>query len=121
MYVIVAELKALSSPDVQDLRSFVGAGSFALLLEAEIGQYEKPGGDIFHLAVVSEEWLVERVRLSGGLFSHGYFIVDRFDYRRIWDTISRYSARCTGESWNDVVRQLCRVMTWEFDNYRDAT
>jgi hypothetical protein len=117
--MIVAELKSLSSPDVTNLMEFKEAGEFAILLEMQVGERGRDGGDIFHLTAVSLAWTSKRVRSSGLLFTRGYLIVERFDFERVWDTLHRYCQRCSGDTWDDVERQIARVAVSEFEDYRE--
>ena len=117
--VIIAELKSLSSPDTTDLPTYYADGEFAILVEAEIGERGREGGDLFSLTVASTKWIEAKVLSAGGLLPRAFLIVSSFDYRQVWDTLERYCRRCTGESWDIVARQLSRVMLWEFEDYRE--
>jgi hypothetical protein len=116
-----AELKALHSPDVQDLENWqpTDPERFGFLLQAMIGPFCGQGMESFDIQVCTPAWFGQNMLSDVDLRTGEHIIfMSRYDYRALVGFIERYCHRCEGETWRDVAQRLGRLGRWEFEDYR---
>ena len=112
-----ANLKGLSSPDVDDLRVFRPRDprNFAFVLDAKIGAEGIAEGENFRMLVCTPVWLMENHSVHEVVVGHQLMIVFAYDLDSITRYLVDYCRRCEGGDWYSVVRQLMPLGRWEFD------
>ena len=117
---VKAELKALHSPDVRDLRSFVPRDEdcFRVFVEAMIGPEGDDSSESFGIIVCSPKALAEEAA-SGPVLGRHRVIMASFDYNTLTSTIRAFCGQCEGESWDEVGSKVARLGFWEFEDYRE--
>lgn len=114
-----AELRSLSSTDVDDLMSHAPGEAFCVSLRALIGPQGLPGEESFDFEVCSPAWLaakVERDVLVSGRF---YLLMARFDYEAVEGYVAKRIAQATGSDWPEIATKLARWSRWEFEDYEE--
>jgi immunity protein 8 of polymorphic toxin system len=103
--VIIPEIRGMFAYVVNDLETCKPEGeSFDLLVELTIGPKGGYGEEVFHLRVISAAYVAEQVRD----WSLG-------DLNRV---LTEYCRSATGDTWDEVALKLCRIMDWEFEDYK---
>jgi hypothetical protein len=116
MPVVKAALRAVHSPDVEDLASYAPGDEFGFLLEMMIGPREEEGEEAFELVVCTPGWLartLENHPVSGA----GYLFVGRYDFAAIEAYLRTHVEMVEGATWKDVATKLSRFARWEFEDY----
>jgi hypothetical protein len=117
---IIAELRRLHSPDVQDLQSGPDTpDNFCILIQAMIGPIGASGEESFDFTLCTPKWLAEHLSEGEFLFGRYYLIVHHYDYGLINRTIASLCQRASGSSWHDVAERLATYGRWEFEDYVD--
>ncbi len=116
-----AQLRALHSPDVQDLRSFVPKQSenFSLFVQAMIGLEGDDGEESFDFILCTPTWLQEHITQRGAVLGMHHVIVNQYDYEELLKVVRDFCDRCEGETWRDVAIRLGCLGRWEFEDYQD--
>lgn len=115
-----AELKRVHSPDVEDLENYVPSviDNFGFLLQIEVGPKGSQSADTFDVMVCTPQWLKQRYKPTDILHPSNYLILFEYDYKRLVNFITKYCTRCSGETWEEIARQLSRLGHWEFTDFR---
>jgi hypothetical protein len=111
-----AILKAMHSPDVPDLETFIpDDGPFGFLLQAFIGPSDADGAESFDLTVCTSEWFAFR-RVRGQSIVSGYhtLFVDEYDFQALKNFLERSVQRSEGETWGEIAGKLSWLGQWEF-------
>lgn len=112
-----AVIKGISN-DIVDIETYFpeSVDNFSLSLRVRIGLDCTKGADDFELFVCTPKWLEETVWEAR--WGRGLLIVREYNFSTINGLIHDYVSRCEGASWEDIVRQLGKVFSWEFDDYQ---
>ncbi|MGO4402052.1 immunity 8 family protein [Achromobacter sp. PAB15] len=112
-----AVIKGISN-DIVDIETYFpgSVDNFSLSLRVRIGLDCTKGADDFELFVCTPKWLEETVWEAR--WGRGLLIVREYNFSTINGLIHDYVSRCEGDSWEDIVRQLGKVFSWEFDDYQ---
>src|ERR1700733_4682827 len=117
---MMAELKHLHSPDVEDLTTWApGSDDFAILVQIIVGPAEAPGEESFDVTVCSSAWVTRQAAKERVLAGRHLLIVSEYDYVLISGYISRYVSTCQGQTWKEVTNKLSRLGRWEFEDYQE--
>lgn len=114
-----AEVRSLSSPDVDDLRAWVPPDPqcFAFLMRVMIGPAGQDGEEAIDIQVCTPLWL-ERTFAPDGLVSGWQMlIVFRYDYSMIERYVGKVVSSVSGRTWNEIGQKLTRLGRWEFEDY----
>jgi hypothetical protein len=115
---MIAELKRLHSPDVDDLPSWVpGDENFSILLQVIAGPAGSPGEESFDVTLCTPAWIKAVLESEKVIMGRHLLIVSDFDYDRIYSFISKYVSSCSGHNWSDLASKLGRLGHWEFEDY----
>lgn len=116
-----AEIKALHSPDVHDLRTFkpTKRDNFGFLLQLIVGPQGEMGEESFDMIVCTPKWLEENYSINEVIFGRHYLIVFKYDYEGIYKKISNYIGKIEEPTWNEVAQKIGRIGHWEFEDYKD--
>jgi hypothetical protein len=115
-----AQLRSLHSPDIPgSWESFrpPSDAEWSVLVEAEIGPDDSPGGDIFAFQVCTAGWL-EGQLTKGFRWGRGLLVVDRWDGRVVERAVRDLCLHTEGSDWSSIAQALSRFADWEFSNYR---
>ena len=117
-----AVLKSLHSPDVADIKSYLPdeEENFGFLLQAMIGPLDREGEESFDIIVCTPKWLTENHGRSDILLGLHKLIVFRYDYLQLRQFIEKYLMRCSGDTWEEIARQVNLLGQWEFENFRPS-
>jgi hypothetical protein len=119
-----AELKDMSSSQVESLESFVpdDPASFRLWVTLSIGLEGTDAADDFEALVCSVDSVAAMAAESGVIVGQPLIVAERWDYQQIRQRIEDYCSACQGEEWEDILPMLTRIGLWEFENFDpDAT
>src|SRR5689334_13529391 len=108
---MLAQLKAMHSPDVQDLRTFCPADehNFGFALDLMIGPRDDDSAERFSVQVCTPAWLGERVvepRLTRGLL-----LVSRYDYDELERFLKKQIESLSADDWKQLGTKLSRRMS----------
>jgi hypothetical protein len=114
-----AQLKRLHSPDIHDLESYAPEepDRFGFLLQLMVGPEGSEGEESYDLVVCTARWLEARHADEDLAPLRHHVLVHRYDYPVLREGLRKLIARCVGETWDDVTRQLGRIGRWEFEDY----
>jgi hypothetical protein len=117
---MMAEVKRLHSPDVDDLANWVPESvDFAILVQIIVGPADSPGEESFDVTVCSAAWVTRQAAREKIIEGRHLLIVSEYDYALISEYISRYVSMCQGETWKEVTGKLSRFGHWEFEDYQE--
>jgi hypothetical protein len=115
---VIAELKHLHSPDVQDLRNWIPeSDEFAILLQIMAGPEDSPGEESFDVTLCTPAWVRRQVERDGVVEGRHLLIIARYSYDQIYQYISKYLSTCAGGTWREVATKIARFGHWEFEDY----
>ena len=115
-----AELKDISSSQIESLESFVpdDPASFRLWVTLSIGLEGTDAADDFETLICSVNSVAALVGESGGVIvGQPLIITERWDHQQIRQRIEDYCSSCQGEEWEDILPMLTRIGLWEFENF----
>jgi hypothetical protein len=116
---VIAELKRLHSPDIQDLQDWVPDGDeWAILLQIMAGPAGSPGEESFDVNLCTPDWVKRQVKTEGIISGRDLLIIAEYSYDRIHRYVSEYLTTCSGETWQEVAAKIARLGHWEFEDYR---
>ncbi len=111
-----AKLKGLWSPDVDlDNPRFDDPESVYCLVEAEIGEENSEGSDVFDFVVCTPKGLETKLEGTTVLSGHGLLIMQEFDAEKIERYLASHCDKTVGKNWSEVVRKLRLIGSWEFE------
>lgn len=115
-----AELKAMHSPEVLDLKNFspVERDNFMFLLQFLIGPKGGNGYESFDVIVCTPRWLLENQKAEDVVLDFHHLVVFKYDYNKIHEKAKEFVSSFRGESWDEVTNQLRKFWRWEFEDYR---
>jgi hypothetical protein len=114
-----AELRSLSSPDVESLETWRPVDAdFSVPLRLIVGRRGGDGEESFDLTVCTGGWLANVARETGIVDARHHVVVDGFNWSAIRSYLERRVADCAGETWDDIAERLSRFAYWEFEDYR---
>lgn len=90
---------------------------FGISVRLMIGPDDDPGAESFDLLVCSPEWLKIHYAEEKIVWGHHMLIVFRYDFSLIQEKIKDYISKCTGNNWTEITHKLCRIGSWEFEDY----
>jgi immunity protein 8 of polymorphic toxin system len=111
-----AKLLSLRSPELDiDSEYPSDPECFLLLLEAEIGADQLPGGEVFRFNVCTPQWLSTRLVEGGEVWGQGLLVVSDWNVEQIRLAVVAMCSRTTGTTWQEVAQKLSRFTEWEFE------
>jgi hypothetical protein len=114
-----AELKALTSVDV-DLRSYIPPDdAFCLAVTAEIGALGERGADNFQFDVCSPSWLEEALQADAVVSGRHKLFMSRYNYDALERYVLKRVHQAEGPDWSSVAEKLSRWGHWEFEDYQE--
>jgi Immunity protein 8 len=117
---MIAEIKHLYSPDVEDLPHWnPGSEEFAILLQIIAGPAGSPGEESFDVTLCSPAWIVRQAAKEKIIQGRHLLIATEYDYTLISDFISEYVSSCQGQTWQEIASKLARIGRWEFEDYQE--
>lgn len=116
-----AVLKALISPDAQNLAEYIppDKASFGLLFQLLIGPEGEEGFESFQTVVCTPKWLTDTHGKDEVVIGRHYLIVFAYNFERIMEEIQAFLDTCTGETWHEVALKVGRLGYWEFEDYEE--
>ncbi len=115
-----AEIKALQTPDVEDIDCWVpSVKAWSLWVRILAGPLGSDGEESFDLEVCSLAWVAAKVAENGILNGRHRLIVDHFDWTEIETYLRRRVSTIDGSDWNAVASKLSRIGLWEFEDYSE--
>jgi hypothetical protein len=115
---MIAELKHIHSPDVDDLSTWTPeGGSFSILLQVIAGPAGSPGEESFDVTLCTPAWIETILKSEKIIMGRHLLIVMEFDYDRIYSFISKYVSSSSGNNWSEIASKLARLGHWEFEDY----
>jgi hypothetical protein len=112
-----AELKSLSSVDV-DLRAYAPPDdAFCVGVTAEVGALGEEGADVFQFEVCSPEWLATELQSRSIVSGRHRLFMSRFSYDALEAYVLKRVAQAEGPDWPSVAEKLSRWGYWEFEDY----
>jgi hypothetical protein len=116
---VIAELKRLHSPDVEDLSEWTPeSDEFAILLQIMAGPEGSPGEESFDVTLCTPAWIKSQAEREGIVEGRHLLIISQYSYDRLHRYISKYLSSCKGDTWQEVAARLARFGHWEFEDYR---
>jgi hypothetical protein len=117
---VKAEVRFFHSPNIDSLSLYVppDPDNFAFLLQVMVGPSDRPGEELFDVEVCSPQWLSDRLQQEQLMIGRHHVFVAGHDWDRISALITRWVARCEGNSWSEVVQEVGRLGHLEFKDYR---
>lgn len=114
-----AEIKAILSPDIQDLAKYTPENSeiVGFALQLLIGPHGQEGMESFQLTVCTPQWLSVTYSKDQIIVGRHYLIIFEYDYERLLHFMHSYVERCTGETWQEIATKLVRFGQWDFEDY----
>lgn len=113
-----AELKSLSSVDV-DLRTYAPSDDdFCVGVTAEIGALGEEGADLFEFQVCSPEWLQTELHSTAVVSGRHRLFMGRFSYDALEAYVLKRVRQAEGPDWPSVAEKLSRWGYWEFEDYQ---
>jgi Immunity protein 8 len=117
---MMAEVKRLHSPDVEDLPSWTPeSADFAILVQIIVGPAESAGEESFDVTVCSSAWVTRQAAREKIIEGRHLLIVSEYDYELLSEYITRYVSACRGETWAEITDKLTRLGHWEFEDYQE--
>ncbi len=114
-----AELKSLSSVDV-DLRAYAPPDdAFFVWVTAEVGILGEDGADMFQFEVCSREWLATQLQSESIVSGRHRLFMSHFSYDALEAYVTKRVAEAEGPDWASVAKKLSRWGCWEFEDYRE--
>ena len=115
-----AQVRRFHSPDITDLEAYVPPDptNFAFLLQVLAGPQGASGDESFNLEVCTPGWIARRLRTENVMIGRHHLIVADYDWDRIAAFITKWVAKCEGDTWQEVALKLGRLGHWEFEDYR---
>jgi hypothetical protein len=92
--------------------------SFSCSLQLLVGIHNQGRGESFQLTLCTPQWLAETHAPEDIVVGKNLLIVFDYNYLHIVQWLNRYVERCTGETWEDIVKRVSALGSWEFENYQ---
>ena len=112
--MIVPTVKGLSSPNLARPAIPPDPEDCAVLCEAEIGEKDGRGADLFHFTVATPRFLL---REGGVTWGRGYLIVDQFSWSAVDRALEKLCLHAWRPTWPESAAALAKELHWEFENY----
>jgi hypothetical protein len=114
-----AELKRISSPDCEDLKTFnpEDGECFSLLLQIFVGKEDHKAEESFDVELCTPKYLLNNYSEDKILIGNRMIVVFNYNYLTLEQQIRRYCQNCTGITWEEVACKLMRMGKWEFEDY----
>ena len=96
------------------------SNNFHITLSLEIGLLNEESSDIFDVDIINilnntkNDILFKNKDI---MFYKGFIVIEDYNYEQIIESINLYISKCTGESWDEIAKQLSKVFTWEYEDY----
>lgn len=115
------QLKAVHSPDVEDLESFASpdAERFGVLVQLMIGPEGEDGEEAFDVVICTPLWLAERLKEADVLDLRHHLLVGSWEWNAILNHIQRFLSSVEASSWLEVASIVARMGKWEFEDYAE--
>lgn len=112
----------LNSDDLSPLSDFTPSdtANFCVHVSMMIGEKGKEGEESFDIIICSPKWLQENTKNSDIFFTRHYLIAGNYDYKNIYDFITKSINKVTGKNWKEVGEKLSRIGHWEFEDYQTS-
>ena len=113
-----AELKSLSSVDV-DLATYAPQDeAFCIEVTAEIGPLGESGAEMFQFQVCSPGWLSLKLESDAIVSGRHRFFMSRYNYEALEAYVLKRVRQAEGADWCSVAEKLGRWGYWEFEDYQ---
>jgi hypothetical protein len=113
-----AELKSLSSVDVE-LRTYAPPDeSFCIQVTAEIGALGGKGADMFQFEVCSPAWLERELQSNTVISGRHRLFMSSFSYNALEAYVVKRVQQAEGPDWQAVAEKFSRWSYWEFEDYQ---
>lgn len=113
-----AELKSLSSVDV-DLATYAPHDeAFCIAVTAEIGAIGEIGADMFQFQVCSPGWLSKELETDLIVSGRHRFFMSQYNYEALEAYVLKRVRQAEGADWCTVAEKLARWGYWEFEDYQ---
>ncbi|MCG6120233.1 MAG: immunity 8 family protein [Blastomonas sp.] len=113
-----AELKSLSSVDV-DLETYRPHDeAFCIEVTAEIGPLGEIGAEMFQFRVCSPGWLAKELESDAIVSGRHRFFMSQFRYDALEAYVLKRVRQAEGSDWPSVAEKLARWGYWEFEDYQ---
>lgn len=115
-----AEIKALHSPDLDDLAKGRPGDpeNFGILVQAFLGPEGEDGEESFDFMVCTPAWLSDELAAQGHIWGRHHLIVPGYDYEAIKASIQELCDSTEAKTWPEVAALLARFGQWEFEDYQ---
>ena len=104
---MTARLEDFKPPDPEDVDMY---------LVAHVGPEGEVGKDLFHVRLLTAKSLGQLLYSQHVVWGRELIVVEKFDFKRIFDAVASLCGRVEGASWNEVAERLCHYLTWEMDS-----
>ena len=111
--MIFPQLKALTSPDLEEPQLPADPTDCQVLVELAVGPPDG-GQEIFSFTVVTPAAL-SRDELPR--WGRGKLIVSRFEWAAVRRAVERLLSHAARDSWHEVAVELNKELGWEFEGY----
>lgn len=114
-----AQIKAILSPDIEDLASYepLNPENFGFALQLLIGPQDLEGLESYQVTVCTPQWLSTHYEKDRIVIGRHHLIVFEYNYPRLLEFMTRYVERHVGSTWRDIANRLSRFGQWEFEDY----
>ena len=112
-----AQLKKIHSPDICDLEGYKPEGKFCFFVQFIVGPHDGPGEESIDSMVKSHD-VCNKERENRLLIENRYVIMDTYDYFLLKDVVSKFIGSFEENNWNDLMKRLSVLGSWEFENYQ---
>jgi hypothetical protein len=110
-----AELRSLSTQDGEVLANIQPTeDAFCITVRAEIGSKGNRGADLFDFDVCSPSWLDAELDRYEALPGGKRLFMREFNANAVEQYVRKRIRHATGETWNDVARNIGEWARWEF-------
>ena len=91
---------------------------FSCRFTLRIGPAKEKGQDLFYLTICTPNYLARGVHRDGFIWGRHHLIVPEYNVKAITAVLTKFVEVCDGETWREVADKLCRLMSWEFEDYQ---
>ncbi len=113
--LLTPEVKGFFSPDLEYRREPDKPDNSFVLVEVSIGRKGEEGADIFSFVAVTPKALLNH---SGYQWGRGWLVLEHFSWSQVEKAVDELCANISGESREQIARELNKWLHWEYDNYR---
>lgn len=90
---------------------------FDVVVRVMIGPSTGDGEESFDFRVCSPEWISAESNLKGHFLARRVLVLPYWNVDLIRSEIMKEVSALTGETWDELATQLCKIARWEFEDY----